>query len=167
MRSRQTFRRAKASESLNESHARELAVRTFVLPWLKRTFGGNLLSVVVYGSTQLGVRKATKIKRFAPRPSDLDLTIVLNKPALTSAEKRKLDIFERAAVKLFALDFRYVDAATFKLDQAGMQEPFQVMYGKNKVEELLGKNYSENFAAQRKELLKKQKYRLRLVERFS
>lgn len=162
-------------ETMRESHTREFIVRSFVLPRLKKVLGKNLVAVVLYGSSQVGVRKAS----LRDKESDLDVGVVLKKNFLKLGKDQikfiSKDYFvaeeiEREAMKKFGVptDIAYTPMEfflkNFYLDVVANKMPMQILYGQKWV--LSNLNLSQNefnsvITSGRKGLLRKQKYDLR------
>ena len=129
-------------ETLNESHARELVVRKLFLPRLKDVLGPRLKAVLIVGSSQIGIRKATSKN---PK-SDIDVIAVVE----DSVAKENNAFFELADTPLrgecsklgLPFDLVYRTISQFK-EIKNEQSPFQVVYGRDFVSKTYGSNYAD------------------------
>jgi hypothetical protein len=161
IRGRQTFLGRKATETLNESHTREFLLRAVALPHIKATLGNKLRAVLLVGSTQLGIRKATRKKR----KSDLDILIIVKtsttEDEITAATEpisekcEKLHTPVSFMINYGAPQFGFY---TFKIDQLRSKEPLQIIYGKKWVEEELGPKHMALMPRLKRKALKNPKY---------
>jgi len=130
-------------ETLRESHARELFVRKLVIPVLKGRLGKDFLALTMFGSAQLGVRKAaeneynTTKRRFTKiRSSDIDLSLAVPKEKFPTWEKREeLEEELNKSLKLhgFSCHIMIYSELGFFDHHAGAVEqgvPFQILLGK-------------------------------------
>lgn len=151
------FRNKIPPKTLNASHAREFIARTIVLPMLKKRFGERLKSVLLFGSSQLGVRKASDKKSIN---SDLDIGIVLSKTDIEDIVFRG-EIYDQC-VKLGVKSSTSFISRDFFNNNTNIENPFQVIYGREFIESQLGKDYEINQRMKRIKMIKtKEKYQNR------
>ncbi|MFA5764209.1 MAG: hypothetical protein WC915_05375 [archaeon] len=145
IRDRKFFLKRNVGERMNESHARELVARTIVMPQLKKFFGKDLLSVLIVGSSQLGVRYATR----KVKSSDIDINFVVKtlfwekmtaeqrlnvKQEITRIENLVSQTGIKASILLsIGKDFAFERTAPHMFGK----NPFQVLYGKDWVDKQL------------------------------
>ncbi len=157
VRSRIKFRKKVPLETLNESHAREMVVRTVVVPFLKQKLGNRLKAVLIVGSAQLGVRKATG----TTRNSDTDIVIVVGKRNLRADFEIKDDLYELGLKAGARMQLIFKEAGAMKYE-IYIEEPFQVVFGKNFVEQELGKDYEKEQKTKKERARKNPKYASRI-----
>jgi len=136
---RNTKKIRKVPETLRESHAREFVARTVILRNAKKYFGKKLKAVLIYGSAQRGVRKASF---YDPR-SDLDIRFVVEPSVysrrLMAPYKDFLEDIQVAALRAGIVVAPVVfPSDLFKSEQVTAQHPFQVIYGSVWVKDALG-----------------------------
>jgi len=166
-RTREIKRRVKSlrnqdSESYStkeESLAREFITRTLVLPELKRIFGDSLGSVLLVGSSQLGVRQASsqRVK------SDLDLVCIfsdrvpeenLNLPR-RMRRKVKSDFHFKVSLQYYNPE-HYSPLKDFIINR---ENPFQVLYGLSFAKDFFGQGYFDKLPTLRSKYVIKKELR--------
>lgn len=155
-------------ENLRESHAREFAVRSWVVPSFRSTLGSGLNAIILPGSVQLGVRKAS-----AKRPkSDIDVSVVVScdKDCIQRGVKLAAGV-ESKIKELMGVDVNihvfpadvFLHHQLFNLHL--IYSPFQVLYGKRWVKETFGKDFGKDFRILRELIKDKQKYKMLSVKK--
>lgn len=153
-------------ENFRESHARELIARTVILPQLKAHFGGRLKAVLLVGSSQLGVRKAS-LKR---QKSDIDVVVAVsrNNPHLGMYEPLLICRELSEEVERMAgcpCQIMPVFDTNFKPAWSALKAPFQVLFGGKWVYQQLGEEHIKEIRANRGNMALKEKYKPKRLQR--
>lgn len=130
-------------EPLRESRARELFVRKMVLPKLKQSCGNSVIGVVLIGSAQRSIRRATR-----SRPSsDVDIWVVIDEESEFYKTWHKIKKLESALSK--KVGFRYqigiskpMDFANILTSDSWKKEPFQIVFGQATLMKMLEQHYA-------------------------
>jgi len=136
------IRRRPRAEMVNESLAREYFARQVALPIAKEVWGDRLKASLITGSSQTGVRLASRYKH---RPSDVDLKFIVDADSLLEGEKHSMQkslqrrIDERLPFAIgFSVDVDHTTPMAFAALEPLRNEPFQVLHGERFLQSLLG-----------------------------
>lgn len=154
------------NENLRESHARELITRAVILPQLKASFGRGLKAVLLTGSSQLGVRKAS----MAREKSDIDVVVAVSRQSpLDTIDEFVSPCNELAeAIRKIAgcpCQIMPIFDTNFQAQRYVLGAPFQAIYGKQWVVEQLGKDHLRKMLLDRDKMNLKEKYRPEKAQR--
>lgn len=144
----------KLPETLRSSLQKEFVARTFILPQLKEKFGPSLKALLIVGSAQLGVRKATNREY----PSDLDvLAVVDSSVTFCKYPEFRSSLGTKCSSLGVRLNLMFKEVGSLK-QEGSIESPFQVIFGKSIVEEALGKGYETSQHEKKEKYKSKPKY---------
>jgi len=160
IRARKVFLGAPAIREMNESHALEFLARSLVVPVAKKVFGKDLKAVILVGSPQIGVRRAS-----LSRGSDLDIEFVVADSArrvnsrFNQLNSAVFDAFTNSlgvsVSRVPRPNLLFSTEKQFALVRPKRSTPFQILHGVENVKRILGENYA---MARAKKMPLKEKY---------
>ena len=166
MRERGLIRLKKASAQHKESLAREFVSRSVLVPELKKIFGSELSAIILAGSVQHGVRRAS-IKR---KGSDIDITVVI-KPKFYRVSGIQVHDLGDSYTRLIALESfvakEFGMEANIEVEQEKgfvyiesklRRKPFQILFGEKWIRDSLGLAKLASFRKEKEQMRKSPKY---------
>ncbi len=153
-------------ENLRESHARELITRAVILPQLKASFGRRLKAVLLTGSSQLGVRKAS----MAHEKSDIDVVVAVSRQSALDIINDFVSPCDKLAEAIREIagcpcQIMPVFDTNFQAQRYALKAPFQVIYGKPWIVQQLNADHLNAMSLERDKMALKEKYRPKEFQR--
>lgn len=131
-------------ETLRESHAREFAVRSWIVPSFRSSIGPGLKAIILPGSVQLGIRKASKKRQ----GSDIDVSIIVSSLCIPkSMELARAAQDELKSMLGVEVNIHVFPPEIFEFNETHLvtHSAFQVLYGRQWLEKTFGKRFDQNF----------------------
>jgi len=146
-------------ERMHESLARELIARKLILPELKYFFGNNLGALLLIGSSQLGVRQASRYRV----GSDLDLVCIFSgdfpEENFSFMRRMKRKVRRNFHFKTALQYYNPEGHDSLKEWLLNKNFSFQVLYGEDFARNLFGHDYLDRLPELRKKYLLKKELR--------